>query len=148
MEQDLDTHLDWIAVDHYNTGPPHTHIVVRGVTDDKKILYIAGDYIAHGVRARASELVTRQLGRQSEWDVQQKLGREIKHERFTRLDRTLLSQALDGLVDLRVSPGQDYLVQANRYLLLGRLQTLERMELAGEQEPGAWRLSSTLEPTL
>lgn len=148
MEQDLDTHLDWIAVDHHNTGHPHTHIVVRGVTDDKKILYIAGDYIAHGVRARASDLVTRQLGRQSEWDVQQKLGREIKHERFTRLDRTLLSQAQDGLVDLRVSPGQGYLVRANRHLLLGRLQTLERMELASEQEPGIWRLSSKLEPTL
>lgn len=148
MEQDLDTHLDWMAVDHYNTGHPHTHIVVRGVTDDKKILYIAGDYIAHGVRARASEIVTRQLGRQSEWDVQQKLSREIRHERFTRLDRTLLSQAQDGQVDLRVGPNQDYLVRANRHLLLGRLQTLERMELAGEQEPGIWRLSPKLESTL
>lgn len=148
MEQDLDTHLDWIAVDHYNTGHPHTHVVVRGVTDDDKVLYIAGDYIAHGVRARASDLVTRELGRQSEWDVQQKLGKEIKHERFTRLDRTLLSQAEDGQVDLRVSPGQDYLVRVNRHLLLGRLQTLERMELASEQEPGIWRLSSKLEPTL
>lgn len=148
VAQDLDTHLDWIAVDHYNTGHPHTHILVRGVTDDKKILYIAGDYIAHGMRARASDLVTRQLGRQSEWDVQQKLGKEIKYERFTRLDRTLLSQASDGLVDLRVSPGQDYLVRANRHLLLSRLQTLERMELASEQEPGIWKLSSKLEPTL
>jgi hypothetical protein len=37
--------------------------VVRGVTDEGKILFIAGDYIAHGIRARASDLVTRQLGR-------------------------------------------------------------------------------------
>jgi len=50
MEKDLDTQLDWIAVDHHNTGHPHTHIIVRGVTDDGKILNIAGDYIAHGVR--------------------------------------------------------------------------------------------------
>ena len=48
MEQDLDTVLDWLAVDHYNTGHPHTHVVVRGVTDEGKILYIAGNYIAHG----------------------------------------------------------------------------------------------------
>src|SRR6185295_8942452 len=27
MEQDLGTKLDWIAVDHYNTGHPHSHIV-------------------------------------------------------------------------------------------------------------------------
>jgi hypothetical protein len=62
VEQDLDTRLDWIAVDHHNTGHPHTHIIVRGVTDDGKILNIAGDYIAHGIRHRASELVTRELG--------------------------------------------------------------------------------------
>jgi len=44
MESDLDTPLDWIAVDHHNTGHPHTHIIVRGVTGDGKILNIAGDY--------------------------------------------------------------------------------------------------------
>lgn len=36
LERDLGTHLDWVAVDHYDTGHPHTHIVVRGVTDDGK----------------------------------------------------------------------------------------------------------------
>ncbi|WP_407036221.1 relaxase/mobilization nuclease domain-containing protein [Facivitalis istanbulensis] len=30
MEEDLGTKLDWVAVDHFNTGHPHTHIVVRG----------------------------------------------------------------------------------------------------------------------
>jgi len=34
MEQDLETRLDWVAVDHHNTGHPHTHIVIRGMTDD------------------------------------------------------------------------------------------------------------------
>ncbi len=29
-EEDLGTKLDWVAVDHYNTGHPHTHIVIRG----------------------------------------------------------------------------------------------------------------------
>src|SRR4029077_19829538 len=41
MEADLDTSLDWMAVDHYNTGHPHTHILLRGVTDDGKTLNIA-----------------------------------------------------------------------------------------------------------
>jgi type IV secretory pathway VirD2 relaxase len=48
MELDLATRLDWIAVDHHNTGHPHTHIIIRGVLDDGRILNIAGDYIAHG----------------------------------------------------------------------------------------------------
>ena len=60
MEADLGTKLDWIAVDHHNTGHPHTHILVRGITDDGKTLNIAGDYIAYGIRERASEIVTRE----------------------------------------------------------------------------------------
>ena len=38
MEADLGTKLDWIAVDHHNTGHPHTHILLRGVTEDGKTL--------------------------------------------------------------------------------------------------------------
>ena len=93
MELDLDTRLDWIAVDHHNTGHPHTHIIVRGVLDDGRILNIAGDYIAHGVRHRASELVTRELGHQSEIELQTKLQNEVEAERVTRLDRMLLERA-------------------------------------------------------
>lgn len=148
MEQDLDTTLDWVAVDHYNTGHPHTHVVVRGVTDEGKILYIAGNYIAHGVRARASDLITRELGRQSELEVQQKLGREVDHDRFTRLDRTLLDEAQDGQVDLRISPGQSYLVRVNRHLLISRLEKLEAMQLATPVQPGIWDLSPKLKPML
>ena len=81
MELDLATRLDWIAVDHHNTGHPHTHIIVRGVLDDGRILNIAGDYIAHGVRHRASELVTRELGHQSEIELQTKLQNEVEAER-------------------------------------------------------------------
>jgi type IV secretory pathway VirD2 relaxase len=32
MEEDLRTNLDWVAVDHFDTGHPHTHVLVRGVT--------------------------------------------------------------------------------------------------------------------
>ena len=83
----LDTGLAWIAVDHHNTGHPHTHIIVRGVIDDGRILNIAGDYIAHAVRHRASELVTRELGHQSEIDVARRLASEVSADRLTRLDR-------------------------------------------------------------
>ena len=55
MEVDLGTRPDWIAVDHHNTGHPHNHILVRGITDDGKTLNIAGDgYIAFGIRERAA----------------------------------------------------------------------------------------------
>src|SRR3546814_19961059 len=29
IEIDLGTKLDWVAVNHYNTGNPHVHVIVR-----------------------------------------------------------------------------------------------------------------------
>jgi type IV secretory pathway VirD2 relaxase len=149
MEQDLETRLDWIAVDHHNTGHPHSHVVIRGVTDDGKILNIAGDYIAHGIRARASEVVTLELGPQSEWGVQQKLALEIDHDRFTRLDRMLLQEANENrIVDLRQGATRSYLGRVNRHVLIQRVNKLERLGLATEQEPGRWSLARDIEPAL
>src|SRR5450631_1104328 len=34
MEKDLGTRLEWVAVDHWDTEHPHTHIVLRGVAAD------------------------------------------------------------------------------------------------------------------
>jgi type IV secretory pathway VirD2 relaxase len=150
MEADLGTKLDWIAVDHHNTGHPHTHILVRGVTDDGKILNIAGDYIAHGIRERASEIVTLELGRQTEQEVSRQLEREVDAERFTRLDRLLIAeqQASNEFADLR--PDRDMLETArrNRALLIARARKLESMGLATEVEVGRWSISTQAEPTL
>jgi hypothetical protein len=103
MEADLGTKLDWIAVDHHNTGHPHPHILMRGVTDDGKMLNVAGDYIAQGIRERASEIVTLELGRQTEQEVSRQLEREVDAERFTRLDRMLIAEqdANNAFADLR-----------------------------------------------
>ena len=149
IQIDLATRLDWIAVDHHNTGHAHTHILVRGVTDDGKILNIAGDYIAHGIRVRASELVTRELGHQSEIELQTKLQSEVNAERLTRLDEALLAEQRDqGAVDLRPFEGASYLIRENRTLMAGRVKRLERYGLATEAEPGRWLLADSTEATL
>ena len=67
MEADLGTRLDWVAVDHWNTDNPHTHLIVRGRDETGKDLIIAGDYIAHGFRHRASELATGGWGHAPNW---------------------------------------------------------------------------------
>jgi type IV secretory pathway VirD2 relaxase len=54
MEQDLGTKLDWVAVDHFNTGHPHTHILVRGKDDGGKDLVIAKDYMTRGCASAPS----------------------------------------------------------------------------------------------
>lgn len=149
MEKDLDTRLDWVAVDHHNTGHAHTHVIVRGVTGDGKVLNIAGDYIAHGVRQRASELVTMELGYQSEIEVARKLASEVDAERLTRLDRMLLAEQRDqGVVDLQVGKGNSYPVCENRHLLISRAKRLERYGLARETEPGRWVVADKAEATL
>jgi len=149
MEADLRTRLDWIAVDHHNTGHPRTHILVRGVTDDGKTLNIAGDYMAYGIRERASEIVTLELGRQTERDVTKQLEREVNADRFTRLDRMLIAEQREHeFSDLR--PDQDIrdTFRQNRALLIDRARKLERMGLATEIETGRWIVSLKAEPIL
>jgi type IV secretory pathway VirD2 relaxase len=148
MEQDLVTNLDWVAVDHFDTGHPHTHVLVRGVTEDGKALNIAGDYIAHGIRARASEIITRELGPQSEIEERQQLSREVEAERLTRLDRDLLSQAKENVVDLSRIEGPMAGDVEYQQLLVGRARVLERMELASKSGPLSWTLDPAAEQTL
>ena len=149
MERDLGTRLDWIAVDHHNTGHPHIHILVRGVLDDGRILNIAGDYIAHGIRHRAGELMTLELGPQTEIDLQDKLRHEVEADRLTRLDRMMLAEQRDhGHVDLRPDAAESYPVRASRLLLIDRAKRLESYGLAEEVEPGRWALADKTELTL
>jgi type IV secretory pathway VirD2 relaxase len=49
MEHDLDARLDWVAVDHFNTGHPHTHLVIRGRDRQGRDLVMARDYVAYGI---------------------------------------------------------------------------------------------------
>jgi type IV secretory pathway VirD2 relaxase len=147
MEQDLGTTLDWVAVDHFDTGHPHTHLLVRGTTEDGKVLNIAGDYIAQGIRGRASEIMTRWLGPQSELEVREQLSQEIAAERLTKLDRDILARAEDGVVDLKQIPRWDG-DGSYQQLLIGRARELERMGLAEREGPLAWRTVPTMEDTL
>jgi type IV secretory pathway VirD2 relaxase len=145
MEQDLGTRLDWVAADHFNTGHPHSHVVLRGRDDDGKDLVIARDYIAHGLRARAADLITRELGPETEIEAARKLQQEVTAERFTRLDRAILRDARNGVVELDAQAARDPVLQTAR---VGRLRTIERMGLAEEVGPGRWRIYAELEAKL
>jgi type IV secretory pathway VirD2 relaxase len=147
MEQDLGTTLDWVAVDHFDTGHPHTHLLVRGATENGKVLNIAGDYIARGIRGRASEIMTRWLGPQSELELREQLSREIGAERLTELDRDLLARAEDRAVDLR-QPARWDGDGSYQQLLIGRARELERMGLAEREGPLSWSLAPAMEKTL
>ncbi|HEY0822138.1 MAG TPA: relaxase/mobilization nuclease and DUF3363 domain-containing protein [Rhizobacter sp.] len=146
MEGDLGTSLDWVAVDHWNTDNPHTHIVLRGRDQTGQDLIIARDYIARGMRQRACELATEWLGPRTEREIREGLLREVEQERWTSLDRGLQQQARDGVVDLTTADSDA--ARSPRTLLIGRLQRLTDMGLAQPDGMNRWRLRPDIEPTL
>ena len=147
MEADLGTNLDWVAVNHWNTDNPHTHVVLRGKDDTGKDLIISRDYIAQGMRERAAELATEWLGPRTELEIQQSLRREVDQERWTSLDRTLQREAQGGLVHIN-QPTEDPKRRQQRVLLIGRLQRLQHMGLAHESSPGVWAVQADAEQVL
>ena len=87
MEEDLGTGLDWVAVDHHNTGHPHSHVILRGKTDRNKDLIIAREHVTDGMRERAAEIVRLDLGPRSDVEIERRLRDEVNQERLTSIDR-------------------------------------------------------------
>jgi type IV secretory pathway VirD2 relaxase len=129
------TRLDWVAIDHWDTEHPHTHIVLRGADETGRDLIIAREYITRGTRLRASELATAWLGERTDREINAALNREVTQERWTSLDREIQEQARDCVIDLRAE-AIDVERRYRRSLLIGRLvtdrkQREHRVELSG-----------------
>lgn len=150
MEEDLGTKLDWVAVDHFNTDNPHTHVIMRGRDDQGKDLVIARDYLSHGMRKRASELLTLELGPRTDIELQNQITAQVEQDRLTTLDRRMLGEAEERVIDLRpmslVSEDREDAFVRNS--MIGRAMKLERMGLAEQIAPGRWRLDESMESTL
>ncbi|WP_085464347.1 relaxase/mobilization nuclease domain-containing protein [Mesorhizobium australicum] len=147
MEKDLGTRLDWVAVDHWNTEHPHVHLIVRGVRDDGQNLVISRDYIKEGMRDRARDLITQELGPRTDKDIRRALERQIEAERWTSLDRQLKRDGLkSGIIDLAPRAGE----QPDDYhaLKIGRLRTLEIFGVAHQVGHSQWFLSDDAEATM
>jgi type IV secretory pathway VirD2 relaxase len=140
VERDLGRGIEWAAVNHFNTDHPHAHVVVRGVGRDGHELRFDRSYIATGMRWRAQELATEELGPRREHEIQRVRGKEVSQERFTSLDRELERLAdSDGSLKLQSPrrPGS-----ADRSTLLARLEHLETMGLAETRSRSEWVLAA------
>ncbi|WP_425506859.1 DUF3363 domain-containing protein [Sphingomonas sabuli] len=143
MEKDLGTRLDWVAVDHVDTGQPHTHIILRGRDDREQNLVIAREYISRGMRERITDLVTTDLGPRLDRDIRDRLRLEVSAERLTSIDRGLLRRADAGRF---LSPNQR---DPFRHALeTGRLRKLELLGLAQPLPSGTWQLEGDVEDRL
>ena len=154
MEEDLATRLDWVAADHFNTGHPHTHIIIAGHDNRGQDLVMARHYISHGIRHRAQDLVTLELGPEQPFERMIKLANEMKAERFTSLDRGILWDAKENVVvvsatlDGEHGPSEARAKGAQFSMRVGRLRRLEQMGLAEEKSTGVWAIDPQLETKL
>jgi len=139
--RDLRTPLDWVAVDHYDTAHPHSHIVIRGVDAGGDDLVIAREYVQHGFQERAAALVALDLGPDLKVEEGRKVGRaaEIALERPTEIDRDLLA-LMDGQGRVSSNDSNRWR-QAER---AGRLRVLETLGLAHGDGHGLWYLQPDL----
>ena len=147
MEKDLGTRLDWAAIVHWNTEHPHVHLIVRGVRDDGQDLVISRDYIKEGMRDRARDLITQELGPRTDLDIRRSLESQIEAERWTQLDRQLVRDGgKSGIIDL-APPG---LSQPDEFhaLKVGRLRRLEVLGVAGQVGHSQWFIKPEAETVL
>lgn len=145
MARDLETPLDWVAVDHWNTDNPHIHVLVRGIAEDGSDLVIDRTYVAEGIRGRAAEIITLELGPRTERAIDKAQAREVDAERWTGLDAELVSRGREtGVVDLRPERAA---ADADLHLR-GRADRLEAMGLATKLGPGLFVIDSEAEATL
>jgi type IV secretory pathway VirD2 relaxase len=149
MERDLDTGLEWAAIDHHNTDNPHLHILIRGRDEHGRALSIDRAYIQSGIRMRSAEIASRELGLRAERDVLKARGAVVRREQFTEIDRELIRRAGSKRVvsfDGRQPHGEA--ARERRAQEMARLKFLNRMGLAHKADSASWRLAANLERTL
>jgi len=144
MERDLKTELEWVAVIHYNTEHPHAHIALRGVDGRGQPLRLPREYVKSGIRSRAEDLLTKELGHRTVADAIEAQRREVNQFRFTSLDRMIQRQnpAQADYFVVQCDPAQPRVGSFSRMQqhLAARLAQLERMELAEGLGESLWRV--------
>lgn len=140
--------LQWVAIDHHNTGHPHAHILLRG-----RGLELSPDLVKTGMRAIAEDRATQTLGYKSEREKIGELNHDIAANRFTQLDRLIKSRVHDGIVTEagvdRLNPTahsvKDAEIRAKR---IQRLQHLEALGVATKTGAATWKLDDNWESAL
>ncbi len=139
-EAQLGARLSWVAVDHHDTGHPHTHLILRGRRaagrSGGQDLVLPRDFVRHGLRDIARDVATEWLGARGRDDERRALAAEITRHAPTRLDRVLAGQLPpDGCVRVSALDAPDggaELTQALR----ARARELARLGLATETARG------------
>ena len=138
MERDVGRRLDWVAVDHHNTGHPHTHIVVRGRDARMKDVVIARDYLTRGLREAAEELATQRHGPRRMLEIVNARQSQVEQDRWTSLDREIETRLVHGkFVPENADTSSE---RFDRSLRIARMRHLESLGLAKAEGALSWRM--------
>jgi type IV secretory pathway VirD2 relaxase len=154
-----ESHLEWIAVAHYNTEHPHVHIALRGIDSQRQSLHLGRDYVKSGIRNIAEDLCTNQLGYRNEFDAATAEKREVSQHRYTSLDR-MISRGVGANTQDNTNPQffaytlepvetgirDDRLLRQQH--VAERLLTLQIMGLAECAGPNTWLVRRDFESVL
>jgi hypothetical protein len=143
LGQELGTELQWVAVPHFNTGHPHVHVALRGVTPLGN-LRLPRDMIKHSIRGLAEDICTEQLGFRTVGDAIESERREVSALHLTTLDRDIQKRMIKntqgwGDVQLPSIDGTG-LSQVHIRHLAARLHFLVKLDLAEAHTQGRWRI--------
>jgi type IV secretory pathway VirD2 relaxase len=145
MERDLETRLEWVAVEHDHNDHPHLHIAVRGVREDGSRLGLPGEYLRHGIRARSEELATREVGPRTPRDQVRAREAGVRARHVGALDREIERQADAAR---RVAFARQPAIGSPSHQVWRRLEFLQELGLAEREGPRSWHVAPDLQPAL
>jgi hypothetical protein len=151
LSQELNNELEWIAVAHFNTGHPHVHVALRGITPAGN-LRLPREVIKHSIRRQAEDLCTEQLGFRTINDAIESERREINALHVTSLDRDIqkrMTPTNGEFADLELEPstGTD-LRQLHIRHITARLHTLAKLDLAVLDSQNLWHVQQNFSKKL
>ena len=129
-EAQLGTKLEWVAIDHWDTDNPHTHLILRGRRGDGRDLILPRAFVQHDLRSISRDVATEWLGRRTPAQERAALDRETRRHAPTLLDRMIADQLPENgvirIASLTAPNGDPTLTRS----LKARMQELERLGLA------------------
>lgn len=148
---DLGFELEWVAIAHYNTGHPHVHVAIRGVTGGQTFR-MPRDLVKHGLRRRAEDICTEQLGFRTIADAIESGRRQIDAQHVTELDRRLarlMEPTTGDWAQVRLEePKGGELQRTHMAHMQARLGVLASMDLARRENASGWLLRAEFQTEL
>jgi hypothetical protein len=140
-EAELGRPLQWVAVNHWDTDNPHTHIVLRGRDGAGQPLSLPDNFIKHRFREIARDLASERLGPRTPDDERRAQEREVRAPRLTRFDKAIADRLEPGGRVRMAELGNGMADPGFAASLKARVVELSRMGLAQEVKRGVFAIA-------